>query len=244
MYYEIHGEGQPLVLLHGSYGTIGSWRNLLPTLAQSRQVIAVEMQGHGRTADSDRPFSHEAVADDIAQLLDQLTISSADILGYSFGGMVALQLGIKRPEVVRKLVVLSSVYKYEGWLPEVQKALAFITPELFEHTPLKTDYIRLAPDPEQWPLFVKKFATFFAQDFTLGEENMKRLQPPALFIMGDNDGVSATHKAELYRLCGGDVFGDMAGLPASQFAVLPGTTHVSLLRQSDRMLPLITDFLD
>ena len=243
MYYEIHGEGHPLVLLHGSYGTIGSWGNLLPALAKNRQVIAVELQGHGRTTDTDRPFSHEAVADDVAQLLSQLNISSADVLGYSFGGIIALQVGIKHPGLVRKLVILSSVYKYEGWLPEVRQALAYITPELFEHTPLKTDYTRLAPDPEHWPQFVKKFATFFAQDFTLGEENVKGLQPPTLFIMGDNDGVSATHKAELYRLCGGDVFGDMAGLPASQFAVLPGTTHVSLMMQSDRLLPLITDFL-
>ena len=244
MYHEIHGEGKPLVLLHGSYGTIGSWGNLLPTLAKSRQVIAVEMQGHGRTADNDRPFSHEAVADDVAQLIEQLKLRSADVLGYSFGGIVALQLGIKRPELVRKLVILSTVYKFEGWLPTVREALAFITPELFENTPLKTDYTRLAPNPEHWPKFVKKFAQFFAQDFTLGEENMKGLQPPALFIMGDNDGVSATHKAQLYRLCGGDVFGDMTGLPASQFAVLPGTTHVSLLGQADRLLPLITDFLD
>ena len=244
MYYELYGEGKPLVLLHGTFGTVDSWGNLLPTLAQNRKVIALEMQGHGRTADSDRPISHEAFGDDVAKLLDHLNIDRADVIGYSLGGTVALQLGIKRPDLVSKLVILSAVYKHEGWLPEVRQAFNFISPQGLANTPLKTEYDRLAPDPKHWSSFVKKFAEFNTQDFNLGEENIQELQPPVLFILGDNDGISMAHKANMYHLCGGDVFGDMARLPASQLAILPGTTHVSLMQQPDRLLPLINNFLD
>src|SRR6476660_6064433 len=129
MYYEVYGSGKPLVLLHGAFNTIDmAFGMLIPELSKTRQVIAVEMQGHGRTADIDRPFSFESLADDVAALLKYLKIDSADIFGYSMGGVTAWQIAIRHPEVVRRLIITSAVYKYEGWTPETRAILPNLTP--------------------------------------------------------------------------------------------------------------------
>lgn len=245
MYYEIHGSGKPVILLHGAYMTINlNWSELIPELSKTRKVIAVEMQGHGRTADIDRPYSYQAMADDIAKLLKYLNIDSADVIGYSFGGTVALQLGIAHPELIRKMVIVSTVYKYEGWLPEVRDMLKSFTPDFLDKTPLKTEYERIAPNPKYWTKFVTKFINFDTQDFDLGAENMKSIKSPVLFIMGDNDGVDLNHVADMYKLCGGNVFGDVAGLPESQLAILPGMTHVNLMMATNQLMTLVNPFLD
>lgn len=245
IYYEIHGSGKPLVLLHGAYMTISlNFSELIPELSKTRKVIAIELQGHGRTADSDRPFSYDALASDVAGVLKHLKIDRADVLGYSFGGTVALAFGIQHPELVDKMVIVSTVFKYEGWLPEGREVLKTITPEMFEQTPLKTVYDSLAPDPKYWPKFVKKLVQFDTQGFNLGEEKIKAIKSPVLLVMGDNDGVDIAHKAEMYRLLGGNVFGDIAGLPRSQLAIIPGTTHVSLMMQTDWFLKNVPAFLD
>lgn len=244
LYYEIHGEGQPLVLLHGSYMTIDlNWSQVIPELAKNHKVIALEMQGHGHTADIDRPISYKGLADDVAGLLKYLKIDSADVLGYSLGGTVAYEFAILHPAMLKKLVLISTVYKYNGWQKEVLDVLSTFKPEFFDQTPLKPAYEKVAPDPAHWRAFLTKYMTFDKENFDLGADNIKTIKAPTLLIMGDNDGVDLQHKAEMYRLAGGGVFGDMAGLPKSQLAILPGTTHVSLMMETDKLLSIITPFL-
>ena len=244
LYYEIHGEGQPIVLLHGAYMTIDlNWREIIPELAKSHKVIALEMQGHGRTADIDRPVTFKALGDDVAGLLKYLKIDSADVLGYSLGGTVAFSFAIQHPEMLKKLVLISTVYKTTGWQPELQAAFKNFKPELFENTPLKAAYEAVAPDPGHWKQFLAKYMEYGKQDYNLGDDNVKAIKAPALVIMGDNDGVDLRFKADLYKLLGGGVIGDFAGLPKSQLAILPGTTHVSLMMETSKLLAIIQPFL-
>lgn len=244
MYYEIHGEGKPIVLLHGSYMNIDmNWGQLIPVLAKTNKVIALEMQGHGRTADINRDYSWEAMADDVAGLLKYLKTDKADILGYSFGATVALEFAIKYPDMVNKIVFISSVYKIDGWMKSVRDIFSIIKPAFFEKTPLKTEYDRLAPDKTHWAEFVTKLAKFDAQPFDLGIENVKKIKKPILIIKGDNDGVELEHIAEIYKAFGGGVSGDMAGLPKSQLAIIPATTHVTLMMATDALMKVISPFL-
>jgi pimeloyl-ACP methyl ester carboxylesterase len=244
MYYEIHGEGKPLVLLHGSFMTIDlAFGQLIPEFSKTRKVIAVELQGHGRTADIDRPLSFESLADDVAELLKYLKSDSANVLGYSLGGGVAPQLAIRHPQLVRKLVIASAVFKSDGWSAETRAALHNITPELFEGTPIKKEYDRLAPNPEQWPQLVNKIKQLgtVAYDFTA---QAKSLQSPTLIILGDSDGIRLEHAAEMFRLRGGGVMGDLSGMPDSQLAVFPGTSHVGVMMRRDWLLSMVPAFLD
>ena len=158
MYYEIHGSGGvPVVLLHGAYMSTGAMQGLLSDLAKSRQVIAADLQGHGRTANVDRPLQYEQMADDVAALMEHLGISQADIVGYSMGGGVGLQLAIRHPERVRKLVAMSAGYRLDGMYPEVIAGIAEITPEIFYGTPwYKENYAAVAPRPEDFPVLVEK----------------------------------------------------------------------------------------
>lgn len=245
MYYEIYGEGEPVVLLHGSFMTIGmNWEQIIPRLSKNHKVIALEMQGHGRTADVNRPFSYPSLASDVAALLEHLEIENADVIGYSLGGTVAMQLAIQNPELVDRLVLISTVYKLDGWLPQVKTALKSMKPEFFDNTPPKTAYDSLAPDPDHWHTFVSKLLALDQKPFNLGEENVQHISAPALLIMGDNDGVDLDHVASMYRMFGGGVFGDMEGLPKSQLAIIPASTHVSLMMKTDKLLSIITPFLN
>jgi len=244
IYYEIYGEGRPLLLLHGAYMTIGlNWEPLLPELSKGRKVIAIEMQGHGHTADRNRPFSFDSLAADAAAVLQYLKIESADVAGYSLGGTVALQMAIQYPALVKKLVVISSAYSSEGWLPEVREMFKTFKPEFFDFTPLKPAYEKVAPEPGHWHDFVVKMVAFGKEDYNLGEEKIKKIVCPVLLVMGDNDGVSMNHKASFYRLLGGDKSGDVAGIPKSQLSILPGTTHVTLMMQTEKLLPMLKTFL-
>jgi pimeloyl-ACP methyl ester carboxylesterase len=246
MYYEIHGTGLPLVLLHGAFSAIGtSFGELLPSLAERRQVIAFEMQAHGRTADIDRPLSYEQMADDTAAALEQLGIEKADFFGYSMGAFIALQIAIRHPDVVRKLVLASVTYNLGGVHPGLMEGLADMKPEMMYGSPWHEEYTRIAPNPED-------FATLFAKK-TQMDRNLKdvpaefieSIEAPTLLIIGDSDLVRPEHAVEMFRLLGGGVFGDTpAGLPSSQLAVLPGTSHVTLVSRADLLLSIIPPFLD
>jgi pimeloyl-ACP methyl ester carboxylesterase len=216
---------------------------LIPELAKKRKVIALEMQGHGRTADIDRPYSYPALASDVDGLLSHLKIDSADVLGYSLGGTVAFEFAIKHAKRVKNLVIISSVFRYDGWIQAARDIFPTIKPEFFENTPLKTEYDRLAPDKNHWKDWVNKMVASEVIPFDLGADNLKALKCPVLIISGDNDGVDLNHIAEMYRLCGGGVFGDMAGLPKSRLAILPGMTHVSLMMETSKLMSLIDPFL-
>jgi pimeloyl-ACP methyl ester carboxylesterase len=246
VYYEIHGTGRPLVLLHGAFSAIGtSFGELLPTLAETRQVIAFEPQAHGRTADIDRPLSIEQMADDTAAALRHLGIAKADIFGYSMGASVALHLAIRHPDVVRKLVLASVTYNLSGVHPGLMEGLADMIPEMTFGSPWHEEYTRIAPNPEN-------FATLFAKK-TQMDRNIKDVQAeviqsikaPTLLIIGDSDLVRPEHAVEMFRLLGGGIFGDTpAGLPNSQLAVLPGTSHVTLVHRADLLLSIIPPFFD
>src|SRR5262249_30378409 len=156
MYYEAYGEGPPLLVLHGAYFTVDLMGPIVPALAESRQVIAVELQGHGRTADIDRPITYEQMADDSAALLRHLGIDPADVFGYSMGGGVALQLAIRHPDVVRKLVVASASYRSDGMHAVALEMFPSISPELFAGSPIEEAYLRTAPNPGDFPKLVDK----------------------------------------------------------------------------------------
>lgn len=245
MYYEIHGEGKPLVLVHGAFSAIGSsFGKLLPELAKSRQVIGVELQAHGHTADIDRPLTTENFADDIAALLRYLEIGRADVLGYSMGGFVALNVAIRHPELVRKLVVMSAGYKLSGIHPGLMEGMGEMQPEMMYGSPWHEEYMRIAPRPEDFnTLFAKKTEMDKANQ-DVPDETIRALKMPVLYLIGDSDLIRPEHAVEFFRLVGGGVFGDMMPMPKSQLAILPGTSHVGMTDRAELLVPMITAFLD
>ncbi len=247
MYYEIHGSGsgEPLVLLHGSYMTISNnWPTWIGEFAKTRKVIAVEMQGHGRTADIKRDFSYENLADDITALLGYLKIERADLLGYSMGGGVAMQVAIRHPEKVRKVVSISAVFRHNGWVQEALDAFPQMSAEIFKGSPIETEYKKLSPTPDEFPNFVKRVIAMDLKPYDFGAEKVKATQAPFLFIHGDADGVRLEHIAEMFRLKGNEIFGDMRPRSESRLAVLPNTTHVSLMEKGPIIIPVVNEFLD
>ena len=246
MYYEIHGEGRPLVLLPGAMGTIEScFANLMPMLARTRRVIAAELQGHGRTPDVDRPLSYEQMGDDLAGLLLALDIDVADFVGYSMGGAAAFQLALRHPSVVRRLVVAGGTcYRPDGLYPEMQPGSRSPTPEDLAGSPWHQAYLDVAPDPAAWPTLVARVGELDAGFAGWSADEVRSLQAPTLLMIGDSDIVRPEHTMEMFRLLGGGVVGDLVGLPASQLAVLPGTSHVGLLERVDWLHSMITGFLD
>jgi pimeloyl-ACP methyl ester carboxylesterase len=246
LYYEIHGEGEPIILIHGGLGGIVEFSQLLPALAESRQVIAVELQGHGHTADNDRPLSFEAMADDIAALIEHLGLEKADILGFSLGGGVALRTAIDHPEAVNKLILVSTAYSRVGIRPEFLAGMSGMNADAAQamlETPMYQFYSGVAPRPEDWPTLVGKVGELLAQDYDWSED-VAAITAPTLIVVGDSDFIPPSHGVELFGLLGGDVAGDFVGMPASQLAVLPGASHFTILSRTDLLLPAITPFLD
>ena len=242
--HTIEGSGPPLVLLHGALMTIEGFGEILPSLAESRQVIAIEQQAHGRTADIDRPFGYEQMTDDTAALLQQLGIEQADFFGYSMGGGLALQIAIDHPDLVRKLVVAAAAYNNDGVYPEVLEGIEKLQPEDFAGSPWQESYASVAPNPEDWPALLAKVQQMDEDFDGWPPEAISSIEAPTLVIVGDSDIVRPEHAVEMFRLLGGGVPGDLGGLPRSQLAVLPGTTHVTLVNRADWLASMITGFLD
>jgi pimeloyl-ACP methyl ester carboxylesterase len=245
MYYEIHGTGEPLVLLHGAFGAIDLWGPILTSLAETHQVIAVELQGHGHTADIiDRPLGCEQLADDVAAVMEHLAIAQADIVGYSMGGTTGLQVAIRHPELVRKLVAVSANYRSDGYYPELLAGLQQMTRETFAGTPQEAAYLRHAPRPEDFPALVEK-QKVLPQEFAFADEDVAAIAASTLLIYGDSDVVRPEHAVALFRLLGGGVPGDLVGLPSSQLAILPGVTHRSIVgERADEVVTMIEAFLE
>ena len=244
MYYEVHGSGDPVVMLHGAFMAIsGDWAEWVAELSKTRKVIAVEMQGHGRTADIQRPINAENLADDVAALLDYLKIPSADVIGYSLGGGVAMECAIRYPDKVRKVVSISAVFRDDGWVKEGADALPKITAAAFKDTPIEAEYKKLSPKPDAFPEFVKHVVESASKPYDLGAERLKATKAPMFFIHGDADGVRLEHISEMYRLKGGEVHGDMRPRSASRLAILPDTTHVTLMDRRSVIIPMVNDFL-
>jgi pimeloyl-ACP methyl ester carboxylesterase len=245
MYYEIHGVGRPLVLLHGAFSAVGtSFGDVLPELAKARQVIAFEMQAHGRTADIDRPLSYEQMVDDTVAALKQLGVEKADFFGFSMGAGIALQVAIRHPEAVRKLVLASVTYKLDGVHPGLMEGLAEMKPEMMYGSPWHEEYMRIAPRPEDFATLFAKKTQMDQQVRDLPADAIEAMVAPTLLIIGDSDIVRPEHAVEMFRLLGGGVMGDLTGLPNSQLAILPGTTHATLVERGDWLGSMITAFLD
>jgi pimeloyl-ACP methyl ester carboxylesterase len=249
MYYEIHGRGSPLILLHGAYMTIDMMGPILPGLAETRQVVAAEQQGHGHTADADRPLTYEQMADDTAALARHLELEHADVVGYSMGGGIALQLAIRHPALVRKLVLASTSFTSDGMHAVALEMFPSITPELFAGSPIEEAYLRTAPNPGDFPKLVDKVTRLDTTPFAWPEQDIRAIAAPTLIVLGDSDGIRLEHAVELFGLRGGGVMGDLAGMPQSQLAVLPGTSHFvppgfGLLDRADWLLAMIQPFLD
>jgi pimeloyl-ACP methyl ester carboxylesterase len=245
MYYEIHGEGRPLVLLHGALSGIGSsFGRYIPELARTRQVIGLEMQAHGHTLDIDRPLRIHTMAEDTVAALRELGIEQVDLFGYSMGAGIALEVAIRHPDLVRKLVVASLTFNKAGFHPGLMEGLAQLQVEHLSGSPWQLEYASVAPHPEAWPALVAKVKdmNFNVPDWS--EAQIRSLQPPTLIAAGDSD-VVPEHAALMFRLLGGGVFGDTpAGLPRSRLAILPGTSHTMMVDRAEMLLPMLSVFLD
>lgn len=245
MYYEVHGTGEPLVVLHGGFMNIEAMGPLVPALAQNRKVIAVELEGHGRTADLDRPLSYEQFADDVAGLIRQLGIKQADIFGFSMGGATAVRLAIKHPDLVRKLVVVSAGYDRASFYPSIIAQWPGMSVEGFKGTPMEQAHMEKAPDPKHWRVFVGKMKNFMMSFKGWPASDVQAIKAPVLLVIADADLIRPEYAVEMFRLLGGArPHGGMGPLPASQFAVVPGTTHFNILYRTDLLLPMVTPFLD
>jgi pimeloyl-ACP methyl ester carboxylesterase len=244
MYYEIHGTGDPVVMLHGAFMTISGWNDWVNELSKTRKVIAVEMQGHGRTADIDRDITYENLSDDVAALLDYLNIPSADIIGYSLGGGVAMQCAIRHPDKVRKVVSISARFRQDGFVKEGLDAFPKLTPELFKGSPIEIEYKKLSPTPDKFADLVNHIKAMALRPFDFGADKLKATKAPMFFIHGDADGVRLEHIAEMFRLKGDEIYGDLRPRSASRLAILPDTTHVTLMNRMTTIVPMINDFLD
>ena len=244
VYYEVYGEGKPLVLLHGAFMTIETnWGQLIPELSKTRKVIAVELQGHGHTPFSDRKLDQAALASDVEGVMKYLKVDSADVAGYSMGGSIAYKLAIQSPKRVKKLVIISSTYKSTGWKPEIAGAFKNMKPEMFANTPMKTAYDAVAPDKTKWTKFIEQMIVFAGTTFDMGDANIAKITSPVLIIAGDNDGLDKVELSKTYQLLGGDKFADIGAMPKSHLAIVPGQGHVSLMMQTKTISAYLNDFL-
>jgi pimeloyl-ACP methyl ester carboxylesterase len=245
VYYEVYGEGRPIVLLHGAFMTIElNWAQLIPELSKTRKVIAIELQGHGHTAFADRKLDFPTLASDVEGVMNYLKVDSADVVGYSMGGSVAYQLAIQSPKRVTKLVIISSTYKSTGWRPEVTDAFKNFKPEFFTNTPLKAAYDAVAPDKTKWTKFLEQMIAFAGTPFDMGDGNIAKITSPVLLISGDNDGLDKIELIKTYQLLGGAVSADMGPMPKSHLAIVPSQGHVSLMMQTKTILGYLEGFLN
>ncbi len=243
LYHEISGEGRPLIILHGGVSASEVFNPILPSLAEKRQVIAVHLQGHGRTLDIDRPLSYEMMADDVAELIEYLNLENVDIMGYSLGGGVALQTTIRHADMIRKLVLISTPFKQKGFYPEVLRGMGQMGPEagkFMKESPLS----QLYPDVN-WTVLFTKLGNLLRQDYDWSN-GVAAIKAPVMITFADADAVRPEHVTEFFGLLGGgqkDAGLDGSGRPINQLAVLPGMTHYNILA-FPMLANLITTFLD
>jgi pimeloyl-ACP methyl ester carboxylesterase len=246
MYYEVHGSGgTPLLLLHGGLFNIDlQFGELLPSLAAGRQVIATDFQGHGRTNDIDRPLTSADLASDVVGLLEHLQVAQADIFGFSVGGGVALHLAIRHPELVRKLIVSSASFHPDGDRSENSDAVGAMTVDIIAGTPMEQEYRAKSPHPDRLQDLLDKLGNFDPGFAGWSDADIRGIEAPTLITVGDCDAVYLDHMVRFLQLRGGDVNGDFVGVPSSQLAVFPGTTHFFGLARTALVLDVVLGFLD
>jgi pimeloyl-ACP methyl ester carboxylesterase len=236
-YYELHGDGPPLVLLHGGLLTIElAFGDVLPALAERHRVVAIELQGHGRTADIDRPLSLERLADDVAEVLTQVGIDRADVLGFSLGGLVTVELARRHHDRVRRLVLASISASPDGFHDEIRSPDAAPgvgrMPTADDFQTMEDAYRAVAPDPDHFSTFAAKNSAFVGGLPGWSDDELRQISVPTLVLIGDNDFIRVEHAAHMQEV-----------LPDARLAVVPGATHVGLLHEADLVLPILRRFL-
>jgi pimeloyl-ACP methyl ester carboxylesterase len=243
MYYEVSGSGDPIVVLHGAYMNINQMGEIVPRLARTHKVYALELQGHGRTTDIDRPLTYQDMADDVAAFMDSVGLTRADVFGYSMGAVVGLQMAIRHPAKVNKLVAASVAYDVRGWQPEFLAFIPQMTVEFMRTLPLEAEYRKLAADTNGFPEHARKLIQLEKEPMAW-EQDVKRIKAPVLIITADADVATLEHSVSLFRLLGGGAMGDMGKpLAASRLAVLPATSHTAVITQVDLLYAFIEPFL-
>jgi pimeloyl-ACP methyl ester carboxylesterase len=243
MYYEVSGTGDPLIVLHGAYMNIPGMGAIIPILAKTHRVYALELQGHGRTTDIDRPITYPNLADDVAAFMDAVGLKKADVFGYSMGAVAGLQLAIRHPDKVNRLVMASGAYDANGWQPAFKAFIPQMTVEMFVSMPFAQEYRKLAPNPDGFPALVAKLIAIEKEPMAW-ERDVKALKAPVLVIAGDADVATLEHYVALFRLLGGGAMGDMGKpLPASRLAIMPATAHTAVITQPDLLYAFIEPFL-
>jgi pimeloyl-ACP methyl ester carboxylesterase len=247
LYYSIRGSGKPLILLHGGAGVATMFDEIVPILGRGRQIISVELQAHGHTADIDRPLRYESMADDVAGLAGHLGLVKTDVMGFSLGGGVALRLAIQHPNLVNKLVLVSATCRRQGWYPEVLAGMAMggENPEALKQTPMYAEYEKVAPRLEDWPVLMKRLSEMLKREYDWSAE-VAKMKTPTLLAFGDADSVKTSHAVEFFELLGGgkrDAGWDRSGVAKSRLLILPNTTHYDIFR-SNVLATLASDFLD
>lgn len=235
MYFEVHGKGKPLLLLHGAFGTAKFWGPFLPALTKGHKVIVVEMQGHGRTGDVDRPLTYGQMAEDTAAFLRKINVKKADVFGYSMGGGIAYRLAAKHPELVDKLAVLGAgtAALKDAFEPASYEQFKSIDPKTFNYPQIKDPYTKVAPDPSKWPVLVAKILKSDELEPGMTPEEVKAIQAPTLIMLGDRDGTRLSHIVEVYQT-----------IPHAQLALFPNGDHFVMLTQKERFLNTLLGFLD
>ena len=248
LYYEEHGSGQPLILLHGGLGSSETYRPILPVLAGGRRVITADLQAHGRTADVDRPLRYESLADDVAGLIEHLGLGQADVMGYSLGAGAALRTAIQHPHLVRRLVVTSFPCQRDGWHAESLAGMDQMGPHLagpLRQSPLYESYARIAPREQDWAVLVSKTGELLRRGYDWSGE-LAKVTAPVMLVFGDADSIRPAHIAEFYGLLGGglrDANWDGSARSVARLAILPGHTHYDIATSPDLPAAVIP-FLD
>ncbi|MDR9485950.1 MAG: alpha/beta hydrolase [Sediminimonas sp.] len=243
MYYEVSGAGEPLIVLHGAYMSIPSMGQIIPMLAETHRVYALEFQGHGRTEDIDRPITYPALADDVAAFMEAVELPQADVFGYSMGAAAALQLAIRHPEKTDRLALASAAFDETGWQEAFRDFIPRMSPDMLADTPIAEEWRQLAPNPDGFADLAKKLIELEKQPMHWKDE-VKALDLPVLIIAGDADVVTLEHSVAMFRLLGGGGMGDMGRpLPESRLAIMPATSHTAVINQPDMLMSFIEPFL-
>jgi pimeloyl-ACP methyl ester carboxylesterase len=231
--YQVFGQGDPLILLHGGFGSVEMFGPNVEALAAGRMVVGVDLQAHGRTPPADRPMRFETMADDVAALIRHLGVAKASVMGFSLGGGVALRTAIQHPDVVDRVVLVSTPFTDRGWYPEMREAMRAMGPEVAEpmkHSPMYAAYQQVAPNVEDWPVLVTQLTELLKHDYDWSAD-VQRLEMPVMLVIGDADGLPPSHAVEFFGLLGGgkrDASFDRSGMTKHRLAILPGITHYDI----------------
>ena len=253
LYHEVYGEfgtsTPPLLLIPGAFMAADSMPEWVEAFARERTVIVFDQQGHGRTPDTSREMSYEQFADDAAELLRALEVEHADVMGYSQGGGVALQLSIRHPVLVNKLVSMSATFRKDGWYPAVFESIGGLSAKDFAGTPVETAFKEHTPDAKAYGAYLEKMKALNVNDQNISDEEMRSISAKTMVIVGDADGVTLEHALAMFKLRGGGdeeaaASGVLQEAPAARLVVLPAMSHIGVSGESEMLVPMVSAFLD